>query len=92
MSPEAAAIILALLWGPTALWLIFRAVRGPTGGTRESFVREPAARRRTEQPALEAVIRNEYWICKDCFVRVSCAWLRVPRYESVCRRRARDRR
>ena len=65
MSPEAAAIILALLWGPTALWLIFRAVRGPTGGTRESFTREPA-RRRTEQLPLEAVIRNEYWICKDC--------------------------
>jgi hypothetical protein len=65
MSLEAAAVILALLWGPTALWLIFRAVRGQTGGTRESFVREPA-RLQTEQAPLEAVIRNEYWICRDC--------------------------
>jgi hypothetical protein len=65
MSLEAAAIILALLWGPTALWLIFRALRGQTGGTRESFVREPA-RLQTVQAPLEAVIRNEYWICKDC--------------------------
>ena len=65
MSLEAAAVILALLWGPTALWLIFRAVRGPATGTRESFAREPA-QIRTEQRPLDAVIRNEYWICKDC--------------------------
>ena len=65
MSLEAAAIIFALLWGPTVLWLIFRAVRGPTGGTRESFAGEPAVQR-TEQLPLEAGIRRDYWICKDC--------------------------
>ncbi len=65
MSLEAAAIIFALLWGPTLLWLIFRVVRGPNGGTRESFGGEPAAQR-TEQLPLEAGIRRDYWICKDC--------------------------
>ena len=65
MSLEAAAVILGLLWGPTALWLIYRAVRGPTAGTREAFARAPA-RPRTEQGPLDAVLRNEYWICRDC--------------------------
>ena len=65
MSLEAGAVILALLWGPTLIWLILRAVRGSNGGTRESFAGEPAAKR-TEQLPLEAGIRRDYWICKDC--------------------------
>ena len=64
MSIEAAALILALLWGPTLLWLIFRAVMGPGSRRPDSFA-DGHATGQSSSLAPEALLL-EYWICKDC--------------------------
>ena len=64
MNIEAAALIFALLWGPTALWLLFRAVKGPGSRRSDSFAGESASRERASLGP-EALLR-EYWVCMDC--------------------------
>ena len=61
MSIETAALIVALLWGPTALWLIFRVVRGTGSQRPEAF----ADRHEQVRLAPEALLLD-YWVCKDC--------------------------
>ena len=61
MSIETAALIVALLWGPTALWLIFRVVRGTGSQRPEGF----ADRHEQVRLAPEALLLD-YWVCNDC--------------------------
>jgi len=64
MSIEGAALILALLWGPTALWLIVRAARGPGSSRPDSFV-DAGASSQQAQDAPDMLLL-EYWVCTDC--------------------------
>ena len=66
----ALAIIVALLWGPTAIWLIVRASRG---GEQRHFESDhpghvPSASLRLEQDLLAslAVEAEEQWVCGGC--------------------------
>ena len=61
MSIEAAALIAALLWGPTALWLIFRVVRGPGSPRPEAF-----ADRNDQARLVPEALLLDYWVCRDC--------------------------
>ena len=63
MSIEAAALILALLWGPTLLWLIFRAVSGPGSRRPDSFADGHATGQSSLAPD---TLLLDYWVCKDC--------------------------
>jgi hypothetical protein len=69
MSPEVGfALILALLWGPTALWLVYRVIRGPRGRLPEAFV-VMSDSKRSSQPAPagpEALIPQGFWVCGAC--------------------------
>jgi hypothetical protein len=64
MSIEAAALIFALLWGPTLVWLIFRAVSGPGSRRPDSFA-DGHAPGQSSSLGPEALLL-EYWVCKDC--------------------------
>ena len=65
MNLEGAALICALLGGPTLVWLIYRVARGPVSRSAASFV-DDSVRPALSQPPLEAALRHEFWICKDC--------------------------
>jgi hypothetical protein len=67
MSPELGFVLfVALLWGPTALWLVFRTLRGPRGRIPENL---KLASERREPPRSEPeplVGPDEFWSCVSC--------------------------
>lgn len=66
MTPELAVVLFfALLWGPTVLWLLYRALRGPDGRVPESFTRAAETRQGTlVEPGAPAPL--DYWVCEAC--------------------------
>jgi hypothetical protein len=70
MSPELGVILLVtLLWGPTALWLVYRALRGSDGRLPESSiaVSEPMPSARLAADELEALVASDgFWVCDTC--------------------------
>lgn len=69
MSPELGfVLLLALLWGPTAVWLGYRAVRGPRSRLPGSFV-VPADTERSAPLAPDqsaALVAKGFWVCGAC--------------------------
>ena len=70
MTPEIGfVLILMLLWGPTALWLVYRAARGPRGRS-VGFVDAAAAWEDRPQPAPDPADPTERpgegWVCTTC--------------------------
>jgi hypothetical protein len=69
MSPELGfALFFTLLWGPTALWLGYRALREHRSRLSESFniASEPV---RSSQPVSgepEALVSQGFWVCGAC--------------------------
>ena len=70
MSPEfGIVLIVALLWGPTGLWLAYRAFRGYQGGRAESStaVSEPTRSLQLAPDELEAQVESDgFWVCGTC--------------------------
>lgn len=70
MSPEFGVVLLvALLWGPTALWLAYRVLRGHQGGLAESStaVSEPMRSLPLAPDELEALVDSDaFWVCGTC--------------------------
>jgi flagellar hook-length control protein FliK len=69
MGPEGVIIIIALLWGPTAIWLILRTARAHEERRFESregdaFARDNAAARAAD-PATTLIVEG-HWICAGC--------------------------
>jgi hypothetical protein len=66
MSPEVAiVVIVVLLWGPTALWLIFRSSRSAT--ERQRFREKDAEPESASANAVERLVDDGgYWICTTC--------------------------
>ena len=69
MSPELGfALFLTLLWGPTALWLAYRALRGHRSRRSELFTvgseTVPIPPRATGKP--EALASQGFWVCGAC--------------------------
>jgi hypothetical protein len=69
MSPEFGfALLLTLLWGPTALWLVSRMIRGQRGRPAGSFNREAETELVSgvvpQQP--EALASEGFWVCAAC--------------------------
>ena len=62
MSLEAGALIVALLWGPTLLYLVFRAARGPANRGPDPF----AGGGHTDASASEPGTILGYWVCRWC--------------------------
>ena len=69
MSPELGfALFLALLWGPTAIWLGYRAIRGQRSRLPGSFVVASEAEQ-GKPPAhdqSEALVAQGFWVCGAC--------------------------
>lgn len=67
ISPELGFLLfLALLWGPTALWLIVRAARGPRSraeGTFDTTLRSAASTQALAEVAPDDAV---FWICAAC--------------------------
>ncbi len=62
MSPEIGVLFVALLWGPTALWLVYRTLRGRRGRLSGPFSRSQLA-----PDELEAVVGSDgFWACGTC--------------------------
>ncbi len=75
MSSELAlVVIVALLWGPTALWLIIRFVRGPRESTRnvgmgDGTIEAPGPLvwpKPGVKELAELIVQDEYWVCEAC--------------------------
>jgi len=75
MNPEQALVlIVALLWGPTMLWLIIRYVRGPRESNRRigmgDDARDAAGELIWPSPGVkelaELVDQSEFWVCEAC--------------------------
>jgi hypothetical protein len=69
MSPELGfALLLTLLWGPTALWLAYRALRGHRSRRSELFTvgseTVPIPLRAPGQP--EGLASQGFWVCGAC--------------------------
>ena len=69
MGPELGfALLLTLLWGPTALWLAYHAVRGRRSQRSESF--NVASDTATNSPVAsgrpELLVAQGFWICEAC--------------------------
>jgi len=63
MSPELGFLLfLALLWGPTALWLVFRTIRGNRGRLPRPFDRSQLAPGELDAP----VGSDGFWACGTC--------------------------
>jgi hypothetical protein len=65
MSPEAIALVFALLCGPTVLWLGYRVIRGPENRRPDPFT-DRVSVGVTSQLAPELPILSEYWLCGRC--------------------------
>jgi hypothetical protein len=69
MGPEILVLFVALLWGPTALWLMYRTIRGHRGRLPRPFD-AASERTRSWQPAPDEpdwlVDSSEYWVCGTC--------------------------
>ena len=62
MSPEMGVLFVALLWGPTALWLVYRTLRGHRGRLSGPFSRSQLA-----PDELEASVDSDgFWACGTC--------------------------
>lgn len=69
MSPELGfALFLTLLWGPTALWLAYHAVRGRRSRRSESFrVASEAVPNSLVAPGRpEVLVAQGFWVCGAC--------------------------
>ncbi len=69
MSPELGfALFLTLLWGPTALWLVARVLRGQRGRLSGSFNSESEVVQRSEAAPYDpdALASQGFWICSAC--------------------------
>ncbi len=70
MNPELGVVLfVALLWGPTALWLAYRALRGHQGGLAESStaVSKPMRSLPLAPDELEALVDSDaFWVCGTC--------------------------
>lgn len=66
MSPEVALVFVVLcLWGPTALWLIYRSTRAKPD--RPLFQGLQAERESTHKNAVDTlVVEGGYWVCGSC--------------------------
>ena len=65
MSPEIAlAAILALLFGPTAIWLALRAMRGGDGQRSGTFTGESAGWLAPAEP--QTAVLQDFWLCRSC--------------------------
>ena len=64
MSIEAAALIFALLWGPTLVWLVLRAASG-SGSRRPDSFADGHSPGESSSLAPEALLLD-YWVCRDC--------------------------
>jgi len=69
MSPELGIVLyVLLLWGPTALWLAYRASRGQPRRVADPPTAETEPRR-SSQPApheLEELASHGFWVCGTC--------------------------
>ena len=68
MNPELAfVVLLALLWGPTAAWLVYRVVRGSGGRLPESFASADELRSAERSSTrLEGPDSSGFWACTGC--------------------------
>ena len=68
MNPELAfVVLLALLWGPTAAWLVYQVVRGPGGRRPESFASAEELRSADRSSSqLEGPVSTGFWACTGC--------------------------
>ena len=70
MSPELGFVLfVTLLWGPTALWLVFRTVRGNRGSPQEPFAGLSAPLRSSPLAVAEPEALgdlDESWFCGAC--------------------------
>jgi len=71
MSPELGiALVVTLLWGPTALWLAYRTIRGRQG--RQPFdpsiaVSVPVRTTQRTRDELDAQVESDgFWVCATC--------------------------
>jgi hypothetical protein len=70
MSSETAlVVVIALLWGPTMLWLLFRLARGQSA-RHEFGIRDQPAQVQPSTPAsadLSALVHTHgFWLCESC--------------------------
>jgi hypothetical protein len=70
MSSETAlVVVIALLWGPTMLWLLFRLARGQSA-RHEFGIRDQPAQVQASTPAsadLSALVHTHgFWLCESC--------------------------
>ena len=63
MSLESGALIIALLWGPTLLYLVFRAARGPANRGPDPFAGNGEA---ADSAASGQGTILGYWLCRSC--------------------------
>jgi hypothetical protein len=62
MSAELGVLFVALLWGPTALWLVYRTLRG-----RQGRLSGPFSRSQLAPDELEALVGSDgFWACGTC--------------------------
>ena len=62
MSLELGVLFAALLWGPTALWLVYRTLRG-----RQGRLSGPFSRSQLAPDELEALVGSDgFWACGTC--------------------------
>ena len=69
MSPELGfALFLTLLWGPTALWLAYHAVRGRRSRRSESFrvASETVPNSLVAPGRPEVLVAQGFWVCGAC--------------------------
>ncbi len=69
MSPETAlAVMLALLAGPTAIWLAYLVIRGNQGRYGGSFLAgsESSGRAQSTTNQTEELIAEGFWVCRNC--------------------------
>jgi hypothetical protein len=69
MSPELGfALFLMLLWGPTALWLVYHAVRGRRSRRSESFrvASETVPNSLLAPGRPEVLVAQGFWVCGEC--------------------------
>jgi hypothetical protein len=67
--PEWALLVVGLLWGPAAVWLLYRSLRGRSGGRMAN--RRPGGESETTPvwPAglrVDLVLGVKYWACRRC--------------------------
>ena len=63
------ALLVALLWGPTAIWLVYRAMRSHQGRLSRSITDGSEATRSAQTAAdpVETLIGPEhFWVCETC--------------------------